>query len=117
MALSSTKFFAINQPSPGSSKNRAPPPLCTSDSSSSAASDGRERRRDLDEARDPGDAVVLDCVHGVLDGWQKGAPRPGARRAASSASASVNPTGSHMMLSLPNVAVTCKRLSLPRQPD
>ena len=86
MALSSTKFVAINQLSRWIQQESSRSPLCISDSCSSVTSDGREHRQDLDEVGDPGDVVVLECAHGVLGAWRKAAPRPGAGLAASSAS-------------------------------
>ncbi|KAM3335136.1 hypothetical protein ACQJBY_029513 [Aegilops geniculata] len=112
MALSCTKFVAINRLSRWIQQESSRSPLCISDSCSSVTSDGREHRRDLDEVGDHSDAVVLECVHGVLGAWRKGAPQPGAGRAASSAFPSVDPTVSLMMLSLPIVAVTRKMLSV-----
>ncbi|KAF7053976.1 hypothetical protein CFC21_061760 [Triticum aestivum] len=112
MALSSTKFVAINQLSHRIHQESSRSPLCISDSCSFVTSNGREHWRVLDEVGDPSDAIALECTHDVLDTWRKGAPQPGAGRAASPAFSSVDPTVSLMMLSSPIVAVTRKMLSV-----
>ncbi|KAI4973297.1 hypothetical protein ZWY2020_029005 [Hordeum vulgare] len=63
---------------------------------------GREHRRDLDEVRDPGDLVVVECLHDVLGAWWKAAPRSGA---------GVDHIGSHMMIMSPLVGIACKMLN------
>ncbi|KAI4999496.1 hypothetical protein ZWY2020_012224 [Hordeum vulgare] len=59
----------------------------------------------LDEVGDPGDLVVLECAHSVLGVWRN------QTLFLHFFQRHVDPTCSHMMITLPIVVVTCKMLN------